>query len=94
MDQRLLTPGWGGELAQEELEFIQEELVRDKKLSFKWGFQPGKKRRPEWSIRNVAMWGHEDNRKENMKLARQRPKEITQTAIQSPKSRTETTTNQ
>jgi len=71
-DYRLLTPGWGGELAPDEFEYILGELLADKKLSFAWGFQPGKKRRPEWAIRQVAEWGDPDRRTTNMQLARQK----------------------
>ena len=69
-DYRLFEPGWAGELAPDELEFLQAELVRAKKLAFQWGFRPGAKRRPEWAIRNVAMWGDPDSRAANMALAR------------------------
>ena len=43
MDYRLLEPGWAGEIAPDELEFLQEELARDKAVAFAWGFQPAKK---------------------------------------------------
>ncbi len=33
-DNRLLEPGWTGDLAPDELEFLQSELFRDKKLAF------------------------------------------------------------
>ena len=72
MDDRLLKPGWPGELAPEEFDFILKELLQDKKLSFTWGFQPGKKRRPEWAVRQVAMWGDPEYRRTNMNLARKR----------------------
>ena len=70
MDCRLLEPGWPGELAPDELEFLQEELARDKAVALAWGFQPAKKRRPEWAIRQVAMSGDPLHRKTNMDLAR------------------------
>ena len=69
-DRRLLEPGWPGEPSPDELEFLQAELSRDNKLAFQWGFQPRKKRRPEWAVRQVAMWGDPDLRKINMDLAR------------------------
>ena len=68
-----MDPGWAGELAPDELEFLQVELSRDKKMAFKWGFRPGAKRRPEWAIRQVAMWGEPDRRSITIALAR-RPK--------------------
>ena len=74
-DYRLLIPGWGGELAPEESDYIQDQLFRDDQLAFSWGFQPRKKRRAEWSIRAVALWGDSDRRSTNMALARQRSPE-------------------
>ena len=71
-DVRLLTPGWGGELAPDEFEYILSELLRDKKLAFAWGFRPGARRRAEWAIRAVAEWGDPDRRTTNMQLARHR----------------------
>lgn len=70
IDPRILEPGFAGELAPDEFEYIVKELLRDKKLSFAWGFQPGKKRRAEWAVRSVAEFGDPDNRKTNMGLAR------------------------
>ena len=69
-DARLLEPGWAGELAPDELEYLLAELHQDKQLAFKWGFRPGAKRRPEWAIRQVAMWGEPDSRRSNVALAR------------------------
>ena len=37
-DKRLLEPGWGGELSDREVEFIQQELKRSKRLWRKWGY--------------------------------------------------------
>ena len=70
IDQRTLEPGFAGELAPDELEYVTAELLRDKKLAFRWGFQPARKRRPEWAIRQVAMWGDPEVRATNMGLAR------------------------
>ena len=69
-DVRLLEPDWAGDLAPDELEFLQAELSRDKKLAFRWGFRPGAKRRPEWAIRQVAMWGDPYSRAANVVLVR------------------------
>ena len=69
-DPRLLEPGWAGEVAPEEFEFVQAELLLDKKLAFRWGFRPGAKRRPEWATCQVAMWGDPDSRTANVALAR------------------------
>ena len=68
--QGLLEPGWGGEIAPDELDFLQAELTKDKKLAYQWGFQPAKKRRPEWAVRQVAAFGDPDVRATNMQLAR------------------------
>ena len=69
-DPRLLVSGWAGELAPDELDFLQAELIRDNKLAFQWGFRPRAKRRSEWAIRSVAKFGDPDDRKLNMGLAR------------------------
>ena len=69
-DPRLLEPGWAGEMAPDDFEFVQAELLRDKKLAFTWGFRPAAKRRPEWAIRQVGMWGDPDSRTGNVPLAR------------------------
>ena len=37
-DKRLLEPGWGGELSDSEVEYIQQELKRSKRLWRKWGY--------------------------------------------------------
>ena len=66
----MLEPGWPSELAPEELEFLQAELSKHKKLAFRSGFRPGAKRRPEWAIRQIAMWGDPESRSTNMELAR------------------------
>ena len=36
-DERLLLPGWTGELSDPEVEFIQERLRLSRRLSRKWG---------------------------------------------------------
>ena len=36
-DERLLTPGWAGDLSDTELVFIQERLRRSRRLSNQWG---------------------------------------------------------
>ena len=69
-DPRLLEPGWGGDLAPDEFEYIQAELLRDKKLSFAWGFRPSAKRRPEWAVRQLTSWGDPGSRTINVALAR------------------------
>ena len=71
-DQRLLEPGWAGELAEDELANIQGELLADKKLSYLWGFAPAQKTRPLEAIRRVAMDGDPERRSVNIPLARPR----------------------
>ena len=56
IDQGLLEPGWGGEIAPDELDFLQTELTKDKKLAFRWGFQPAKKRRPMSDAQVLEWW--------------------------------------
>ena len=50
-DQRLLIPGWAGELSDPEVEFIQERL----RLSRKWGII--NRGYSEQGIRQVALSG-------------------------------------
>ena len=69
-DPRLLEPGWASDLAYDELEFLQAELSGNKKLASQWGFRPAAKHRPEWAIRQVAMWGDPKHRAANVVLAR------------------------
>lgn len=68
----LLEPGWGGQLDDDELLFIQAKLKADPDLSYWWGFRPGQKTRPEAAIRRVAVDGDPDHRQSNRKLARVR----------------------
>ena len=84
-DSRLLEPGWGGELAPDEFEFVLNELLTDKKLALLWGFQPSKKRRPEWAVRQVAMFGDPDAvRSVNKALARKRLPGIGELSTKAP----------
>ena len=69
-DPRLLVPGWGGDLSPDEFDFVQDELIRDKKLAYEWGFRPNAKGRPEWALRQVTQWGQPDSRTANLALAR------------------------
>jgi len=38
LDRRLLDPGWAGELSDREVEYIQRELGRSRRLWRKWGY--------------------------------------------------------
>lgn len=67
---KLVLPGWAGDLAPDEFEIVQEELLCDKVLAFRWGFRPSAKRRSEEAIHQVAMHGAPDGRTHNLKLVR------------------------
>ena len=53
-DMRLLTPGYSGELSPEELEAIQEELIRRPGLRKRWGFNE-KERITKTKIQRMAL---------------------------------------
>lgn len=69
-DGRLLGPGWAGEISDDEVVFIQDELLRDKKLAFQWGFAPSRRTRPADAIRRVALEGDPNHRNANVSLTR------------------------
>ena len=52
-DIRLLTPGYSGELSPEELEAVQEELIRRPGLRKRWGFNE-KERITKTKIQRMA----------------------------------------
>ena len=63
-DQRLLIPGWAGELSDPEVEFIQERLRLSRRLSRKWGIINWGY--SEQGIRQVALSGiTEQTKKDN-----------------------------
>ena len=70
--RKLSEPGWGGQVTDEEVAYLQFHLERDAKLAFGWGFRPGQKSRPEEAIRRVALAGDPDSRGVNFTLARPR----------------------
>jgi len=55
--EKLLEPGWAGELDAAELEYIRSELRKSPSLRRRWGFRPSAKRLPEKRIRYAAMYG-------------------------------------
>jgi len=55
-DIRLLTPGYGGELGPEELEALQQELLRRPGLRERWGFGE-KERITKKKIQKAALEG-------------------------------------
>ena len=69
-DDRLLGPGWAGDISDDEVFFIQEELLRDRKLAYQWGFAPARRTRPADAIRRVAMEGDPEHRNSNVPLTR------------------------
>jgi hypothetical protein len=69
---KLLIPGWGGHLDEDELAFIVEHLKNDAALRLWWGMKPSWKRVPEEVVRRLAMEGSEDNQSLNRRLARPR----------------------
>ena len=71
-DPRLLEPGWAGQLADDELDFIRAELFRDPAVARRWGFRPGQKTRADEATRRVAMDGDPDGTAHNRGLARPR----------------------
>jgi hypothetical protein len=67
---KVLVPGWGGQLSDCELEFIQAALQADPMLSYWWGFRLRARRRPIEAIKSVSMRGSPDVRAHNVKLVR------------------------
>ncbi len=61
-DERLLIPGWAGEITDPELAFIEERLRMSRRLSKQWGIID-----QDYCvkyIRRVALCGMPDNRKQ------------------------------
>ncbi len=55
--EKLLEPGWAGDLDNVELEYIKSELRKSARLRRCWGFRPSAKRLSDSRIRAVAMYG-------------------------------------
>ena len=72
LDERLLGPGWGGDISDEEVIFIRQELLKDRRLAYRWGFIPSHSTRPTDAIRRIAMEGDPERRSANVPLARPR----------------------
>jgi len=60
---KLLEPGWAGDLDDVELEYIKSRLRESPSLRRRWGFRPSAKRLSEQRIRAVAMDGVSHNEK-------------------------------
>ena len=58
-DERLLIPGWAGELSEEELDFVQERLRRSRRLLRLWKIAA--RDCPENAIRQAALEGIDEN---------------------------------
>jgi hypothetical protein len=69
---KLLIPGWGGHLDDDELDYIVGHLVKDPDLRKWWGMKPSWKRIPEEAVRRLAAEGSEDDQALNRRLARPR----------------------
>ena len=69
---KLLIPGWGGNLDDDELAFILTHLKADEKLRLWWGIPPRWKTIPVEVIKRVAAEGDEDDMAQNRRLARPR----------------------
>ena len=69
LDDRLLGPGWGGDISDEEVIFIRQELLKDRRLAYQWGFIPSHSTRPTDAIRRIAMEGDPERRSANVPLA-------------------------
>ncbi len=67
--RKLLLSGWAGVLNEEELDYVRDALVRDRKLAQRWGFKPSMKIH-DAGIRRVAMDGSDENWKINVALVR------------------------
>ncbi len=61
--EKLLDPGWAGDLDDVELEYMKSELVKSPSLRRRWGFRPSAKRFSESRIRGVAMDGVSRNKR-------------------------------
>jgi len=55
--EKLLEPGWAGELDTVGLQYIKSSLKQSPSLRRRWGFRPSAKRLSENRIRAVAMDG-------------------------------------
>jgi hypothetical protein len=69
---KLLIPGWGGHLDDDDLAYIVEHLEGDSDLRKWWGMKPSWKRVPEETVRRIALEGDEDDQSLNRRLARPR----------------------
>jgi hypothetical protein len=71
-DWKLLIPGYGGVLADSELDFVIKHLEANVSLLAWWGLPARWKRVPEQVVRRLAMEGSAENQSYNRRLARPR----------------------
>jgi hypothetical protein len=60
VDRRLLEPGWAGQLSDNEIEFIRQELKRHPRLWRRWGYDGAMVKGvpiPASTIRRIAIRG-------------------------------------
>ena len=55
--EKLVEPGWAGELSPDEFVYIKCQLRQSSSLKRRWGFRPTAKRLSESQIRTVARDG-------------------------------------
>jgi DNA-binding NarL/FixJ family response regulator len=68
---RIMEPGWAGQLGRDELERLQQALATDPDLARVWGWRPSMKRRATAAIERVAVYGSPDDIALNRKLVRE-----------------------
>jgi hypothetical protein len=61
--EKLLEPGWAGDVDDVELDYIKCELRKSASLRRRWGFRPSAKRLSDSHIRAVAMDGVQRKKK-------------------------------
>lgn len=61
--EKLIEPGWAGELSPDEFTYIKLQLKQSPSLKRRWGFRPSAKRLSESRIRTVARKGRSANKK-------------------------------
>jgi hypothetical protein len=61
--QKLLEPGWAGELSPNEFMYIKSQLKQSPSLRRHWGFRPSARRLSESRIRDIARNGISKNKR-------------------------------
>jgi hypothetical protein len=61
--QKLLEPGWAGELSPSEFTYIKSQLKQSPSLKRRWGFRPSARRLSETRLREIARNGLPANKK-------------------------------